>query len=112
MERAESAFERVSDTVNFTPPEALFIAPEQLETLLEPFHVVEFDSEHVSESGGHRLGCVPQPSFNKNFDLIANLQANHRQGYHNVIVAGQATQIERLQHLCRPRSQCHHDTSS
>ena len=43
MERAESAFERVSDAVKFTLPEALFIAPERLESLLEPFHVVEFD---------------------------------------------------------------------
>ena len=105
MERAESAFERVSDAVQFTPPEALFIGPEKLESLLEPFHVVEFDG---GTSFADRVvidwDMLPQPSFNKNFDLItSNLQANHRQGYHNVIVAGQATQIERLHDIFADR---------
>ena len=49
---------------------------------------------------------IPQPSFNKNFDLItSNLQGNHRQGYHNVIVAGQATQIERLHDIFADRQE-------
>ena len=105
MERAESAFERVSNAVKFTPPEALFIGPEKLESLLEPFHVVEFDG---GTSFADRVvidwDMLPQPSFNKNFDLItSNLQANHRQGYHNVIVAGQATQIERLHDIFADR---------
>ena len=105
MERAESAFERVSDAVKFTPPEALFIGPEKLEPLLQPFHVVEFDG---GTSFADRVvidwDMLPQPSFNKNFDLItSNLQANHRQGYHNVIVAGQATQIERLHDIFADR---------
>ena len=105
MERAESAFERVSDAVKFTPPAALFIAPERLESLLEPFHVVEFDG---GTTFPNRVvidwDMIPQPSFNKNFDLItSNLQANHRQGYHNVIVAGQATQIERLHDIFADR---------
>ncbi len=105
MERAESAFERVSDAVKFTPPEALFIGPEKLESLIEPFHVVEFDG---GTSFADRVvidwDMLPQPSFNKNFDLItSNLQANHRQGYHNVIVAGQATQIERLHDIFADR---------
>lgn len=105
MERAESAFERVSDSVKFTPPESLFIRPERLESLLKPFHVVEFDG---GTSFPNRMiidwDMIPQPSFNKNFDLItSNLQANHRQGYHNVIVAGQATQIERLHDIFADR---------
>lgn len=98
MEKAVSAFERLSSAVKFTPPEKLYLAPESLTSLLEPFHVIEFDGGTTFPD---RIvvdwDMMPQPSFNKNFDLISsNLQANHRQGYHNVIVAGQATQIERL----------------
>lgn len=98
MEKAVNAFERLSGAVKFTPPDDLYLAPETLMSLLEPFHVIEFDG---GTSFADRIvvewDMIPQPSFNKNFDLISsNLQANHRQGYHNVIVAGQATQIERL----------------
>ena len=105
MERAESAFERVSDALKFTAPDKLFIAPERLQSLLDPFHIIEFDG---GTTFPERLvidwDMMPQPSFNKNFDLItSNLQANHRQGYHNVIVAGQATQIERLHDIFADR---------
>jgi transcription-repair coupling factor (superfamily II helicase) len=105
MERAESAFERVSDSLKFTAPDELFIAPEKLLPLLSPFHVVEFDGGTTfPERLVLQWDMIPQPSFNKNFDLItSNLQANHRQGYHNVIVAGQATQIERLHDIFADR---------
>ena len=105
MERAVTAFSRVSKQVQFTPPEELFIGPEKLDNLIAPFHVLEFDG---GTSFPNRTviawDMIPQPSFNKNFDLIAsNLQGNHRQGYHNVIVAGQATQIERLHDIFADR---------
>ena len=98
MERAETAYARRSGNIKFTPPEELYVAPESLDNILEPFAVVEFGG---GTSFPDRIvvsyDMMPQPSFNKNFDLIAsNLQANHRNGYVNVVVAGQATQIERL----------------
>ena len=107
MEKAEKAFERVSSELNFTPPDQLYLEPNQLQKLLDPFHVIEFD-------GGTTFpdrvvidwNMIPQPSFNKNFDMItSNLQANHRQGYHNVIVAGQSTQIERLHDIFADREE-------
>jgi transcription-repair coupling factor (superfamily II helicase) len=107
MERAVTAFSRVSKQVQFTPPKELFIGPEKLDSLIAPFHVLEFDG---GTSFPNRTviawDMIPQPSFNKNFDLIAsNLQGNHRQGYHNVIVAGQATQIERLHDIFADREE-------
>lgn len=98
LERAEAAYARRSGNVKFTPPEELYVSPDALDGILEPFSVVEFGGgtsflERVVVS----YDMMPQPSFNKNFDLIAsNLQSNHRNGYINVVVAGQATQIERL----------------
>ena len=45
-----------------------------------------------------------QPAFNKHFDMIAtNLIANNRNGYVNVIVSGQATQLERLHDIFTDR---------
>ena len=107
MERAESAFERVSDQMAFTPPSDLFIGPQNFKRLIEPFHVQEFDGgTSFPERVVIAWDMIPQPSFNKNFDLItSNLQGNHRQGYHNVIVAGQATQIERLHDIFADRQE-------
>lgn len=107
MEKAEKAFERVSAKLNFTPPDQLYLEPSGLQKLLNPFHVIEFDG---GTTFPNRVvidwNMIPQPSFNKNFDMItSNLQANHRQGYHNVIVAGQATQIERLHDIFADREE-------
>ena len=107
MEKAENAFERVSAELNFTPPDKLYLDPSGLQKLLEPFHVIEFDG---GTTFPNRVvidwNMIPQPSFNKNFDMItSNLQANNRQGYHNVIVAGQATQIERLHDIFADREE-------
>lgn len=107
FERAENAFERTSGQIQFTPPDELFIAPDRLDDLLAPFRVVEFDG---GTTFPQRTVCAydiqPQPSFNKNFDLIgANLRSNAKQGYTNVIVAGQATQLERLYDIFADREE-------
>ncbi len=107
FERAENAFERTSGQIQFTPPDELFIAPDRLDALLAPFRVVEFDG---GTTFPERTVCAydiqPQPSFNKNFDLIgANLRSNAKQGYTNVIVAGQATQLERLYDIFADREE-------
>ena len=107
FERAENAFERTSGQIQFTPPDELFISPDRLDDLLAPFRVVEFDG---GTTFPQRTVCAydiqPQPSFNKNFDLIgANLRSNAKQGYTNVIVAGQATQLERLYDIFADREE-------
>ena len=107
FERAEKAFERVSGQIKHTPPGELFIAPERLDDLVQPFRVVEFDG---GTSFANRTVLAydiqPQPSFNKNFDLIgSNLRSNAKQGYTNVIVAGQATQLERLYDIFSDREE-------
>jgi transcription-repair coupling factor (superfamily II helicase) len=107
MERAVSAYARLSEQIAFTPPSALFVGSKDFKRLIDPFHVQEFNG---GTSFPKRVviswDMIPQPSFNKNFDLItSNLQNNHKHGYHNVIVAGQATQIERLNDIFADREQ-------
>ena len=51
-----------------------------------------------------KYGMSAQPAFNKQFDLIAtNLRSNHKSGYVNVVVSGQATQLERLHDVFHDR---------
>ncbi|MGB1636529.1 MAG: transcription-repair coupling factor, partial [Flavobacteriales bacterium] len=105
MERARSHFDRLSGEVKRTPPEELFLDGEHLEGLLEPFSVVEFGG---GTTWANRMilkyGMSAQPAFNKQFDLIAsNLRSNHKNGYVNVVVSGQATQLERLHDVFHDR---------
>ena len=105
--RAEEAYNRLTSPLQHTPPAGLYVAPDELNALLEPLRVVEWGGgKSFAERTVVKFDLLPQPSFNKNFDLIAqNLVANHRQGYVNVIVAGQATQIERLHDIFADRGQ-------
>lgn len=59
---------------------------------------IEFGNRfHFKNNEVHRFSFSPQPSFNKNFDvLIKNLQANHAQKIKNLIFADSAKQVERL----------------
>jgi transcription-repair coupling factor (superfamily II helicase) len=82
--------------------------PEQLDLVFEPapeqeerwakFTTVEFGKRfRFPEDHAWKFKLHPQPSFNKNFNLlIANLQENKRKGLTNVLFADSARQIERL----------------
>ena len=105
MERARAHYDRLSGEVKRTPPEDLFLDGEHLEGLLEPFSVVEFGG---GTTWANRMilkyGMSAQPAFNKQFDLIAsNLRSNLKNGYVNVVVSGQATQLERLHDVFHDR---------
>ena len=59
---------------------------------------VEFGSKHYFEGGEQfKFYFSPQPSFNKNFDLlIRNLQANQAQKITNLVFSDSSKQAERL----------------
>ena len=98
MERARAHFDKLSGEVKRTPPESLYLEGKHLEGLLESFAVVEFGGGVTWPARVIlKYGMTAQPAFNKQFDMIAsNLRANHKQGYVNVVVSGQATQLERI----------------
>ena len=98
MERARAHFDKLSGEVKRTPPESLYLEGKHLKGLLESFAVVEFGGGATWPARVIlKYGMTAQPAFNKQFDMIAsNLRANHKQGYVNVVVSGQATQLERI----------------
>lgn len=59
---------------------------------------VEFGNrQHFKNAELFKFSFSPQPSFNKNFDLlIRNLQANHAQKIKNILFADSSKQVERL----------------
>ena len=98
LEKATKLYEKLSGEVKRTPPEELYLDPTAFTSLIEDFRVVEFGGGTTfPDRVVIEYGMTEQPAFNKNFDMIAsNLIANNKNGYVNMIVSGQATQLERL----------------
>ena len=83
--------------VKHTTPVDLFLDKATFENTLKIFSLVEFGVRPFFEGETFHFNIDPQPSFNKNFDLlIEDLKKNERAGFTNFIVSSQAKQIERL----------------
>jgi transcription-repair coupling factor (superfamily II helicase) len=81
----------------------VFLPFEEFQKQLSKFRVIHFGGQQRGGSpfGGQGAGVAfhtkPQPSFNKNFDLlIRNLHENNEAGYTNLIFAENPKQIERF----------------
>ena len=80
-------------------PEQVFEQGDQFNEAAKKFSVVEFGRQfYLKNTPKVNWESQPQPSFNKNFDLlVANLGDNEKAGYLNLITAENEKQIDRLQ---------------
>ena len=100
MEKAEERFNRLSDNIAHDKPDALFTSKHEWLKQLEDKRVIEFGSKRQFLGETEEFHCTPQPSFNKNFELLAeHLENLIQQGYKAHIVAGQSKQLERLDQI-------------
>ncbi|TDQ12918.1 transcription-repair coupling factor (superfamily II helicase) [Algoriphagus boseongensis] len=100
--KAEQAFQQI---VKATHTEKLLLKPEDLFDGAKPFtnqikqfSTVEFGRQFYLKTENKIVwDSQPQPSFNKNFDLlVANLSENEKSGITNLITAENEKQIDRL----------------
>lgn len=102
FERVEENFQEIlqksGNTQIVNDPEILFETRDSFRKQLEKYLIVEFGKrffftpQHTVE-----LSASPQPSFNKNFDLlIENLHENQDKHIKNIILSDSFRQIERL----------------
>jgi transcription-repair coupling factor (superfamily II helicase) len=70
---------------------------------LEKGWIIEYGPDYITTQGSElNFKTSPQPSFNKNFDLLVkNLRQNSESGYTNFILSDNEKQIERLQSIFR-----------
>ena len=103
VQKAAQAFGQMAGS---TKKEALVLQPEQLfeqgadfVEAAKKFSIVEFGRQfYLKKATKVSWESQPQPSFNKNFDLlVANLGDNEKTGFLNLIVAENEKQIDRLQ---------------
>ena len=103
--KAEENFGALMQTAGNTQvvfgPDALFETQTHFAEDLSRFTVVEFGNRfHTPTEAVFALESQPQPSFNKNFELLAqNLKENSDQGFTNLIASDSEQQIERLRRI-------------
>jgi transcription-repair coupling factor (superfamily II helicase) len=98
FEKAKDTFKKMTISPLDSAPEALYLSPKELKDNLAALSIIEFGPVyHFPASDKITFDFVPQPSFNKNFDLLkADLLQKQESGFLNIIFSNQAQQIERL----------------
>ena len=97
--KAQEAFTRLSGEITHASPESLFCTGALLETELAHFQTIDVNStvEGLIPDEVITFNQQPQPSFNKQFDLlIQNLNDNHEAGYTNYISCVSPQQAQRF----------------
>lgn len=99
FEKAQEIFNEVH--TGRTSPEKIYFDPTNLENSLSGLRKIEFGSDYFYKTEAvFEFDIKPQPSFNKNFDLlIEDLHNKSNLGYKNLIFSNQSKQIERLHQI-------------
>jgi len=97
--RAEQAFNALKGEINHVPPEELYVTRALFNRTILTNHIIEFGKHSVLPgSQVFQFDISPQPSFNKNFELlISELHENTKLHIHNLILSDNSKQLERLQ---------------
>ncbi|MFN5635365.1 MAG: transcription-repair coupling factor [Flavobacteriia bacterium] len=96
--RAVKIHSELSDTVKRTLPGDLYMHPTEIQEVLEKQCTIEWGPDYYFKSDFTcAFDFLPQPSFNKNFDLLrSDLAAHAENGFTNLIFSNQPKQIDRL----------------
>ncbi|TVZ52526.1 transcription-repair coupling factor [Dokdonia sp. Hel_I_53] len=100
--KAEEAFSKLDSEVKRNSPEELFMHGKSLKKQLDAFTTVDLTNEIDGASATEIVTFAqqPQPSFNKQFDLlISNLNDNTEKGYKNYIACVSEQAAKRFQDI-------------
>ena len=98
FDKANEAFEKLSKDIQHAPPEDLFLNQKQFLKSALDFSVIELHANAVFKTDKKvEFHIQPQPSFNKQFDLLLNnLSENHFNGYKNYLCCSNENQASRF----------------
>ena len=96
--KAEEAFAKLSQEIKRSSPEQLFLNQASFIKRALDFSVVELSSKPIFRTTKKfEFYIQPQPSFNKQFDLLLNnLSENHFNGYKNYLFCSNEAQAKRF----------------
>ncbi|WP_103866534.1 transcription-repair coupling factor [Aquimarina sp. I32.4] len=98
FEKAEIAFKTLSKDIKHSTPQELFATSELIKKQLLDFSLVEIGNHPLTKAEySIKFDTKPQPSFNKQFDLlIQNLNENSQKEYKNYIFCVSEQQAKRF----------------
>lgn len=96
--KAEEAFAKLSQEIKRSSPEQLFLNQAAFIKRALDFSIVELSSKAIFRTTKKfEFHIQPQPSFNKQFDLLLNnLNENHFNGYKNYLFCSNEAQARRF----------------
>jgi transcription-repair coupling factor (superfamily II helicase) len=96
--RAEEAFEKVSKDIKHATPDQLFLNQKTFIKRALDFSIVELSAKPIFKiASKFEFHIQPQPSFNKQFDLLLNnLSENQFNGYKNYLFCSNEAQAKRF----------------
>ncbi|WP_418264495.1 transcription-repair coupling factor [Flavobacterium faecale] len=96
--RAEEAFEKLSKEIKRSTPEQLFLNQKEFIKRALDFSIVELAPKPIFKATEKfEFHIQPQPSFNKQFDLLLNnLSENHFNGLTNYLLCSNDNQAKRF----------------
>jgi len=99
FEKAVSSYGALHETTQ-QAPEKLFCNVDELKTSLQKKQIIETSGTPLFTEDVAELNQQPQPSFNKNFELLfKHLLENKQKGYSNFLFTDTEKQAERLRQI-------------
>lgn len=96
-QKAEEIYAGLSADINHYKPYEMFTTGAMWQGDLAEHRLVEFGSKSTPTQERFNFEGSPQPSFNKNFELLTDtLNANSQRGWTNHILCGSQQQVERF----------------
>jgi transcription-repair coupling factor (superfamily II helicase) len=97
FEKSQEIFDSLNSTVNHVAPEQLFLSHQAFAKKALDFTVAELHEPFFKPEKGFDFHIQPQPSFNKQFDLLLNnLSENQFNGYKNYLFCSNDAQAKRF----------------
>lgn len=109
--KSEEIFQGLSKTINQAEPSKLFLNPKEFSRKALDFSIVELSSKPLFKyDNAYDFHIQPQPSFNKQFDLLLNnLSDNHFNGYKNYLFCSNESQSKRFHDIFESIDEVNHE---
>jgi transcription-repair coupling factor (superfamily II helicase) len=110
--KAEEAYSKLTGEIKHLAPEQLFLNQKSFLKRALDFKVVEMGSKAIFNSNKTvEFHILPQPSFNKQFDLLLNnLNDNHFNGIKNYLFCSNEAQAKRFHDIFQTLDEANHES--